>query len=1576
MAQYIQKLAAGDNIETPQQTNNETTTQQETPKIRTIKRGNYDIDLDHYIADLEFNFERWLKSRKLSDQQKTEVRNAYRNLINGYNTGDITPGLGNVSIDTKYGYTNAEEGKFDAYGIAQGFFNEILQKQRIYDPEATKKKETSGLSDFKAGSGKGFTSDFNNWYFGDPEFSDLKSFHVYDNDVIDGKRSIKKRISKFLEYLNDAELRIKNKKLQFKNYTSDDDINKLLGYIQSAREALSDESVDEQDRLSLIRLGFDPDLYFKTSIDYDDSTDSESEEEDPLTTAYKEYQNNQRTDYTNFFNYYNSINQSVLKDSYFTLNNYTSYQNTDWYKLYFEVMTKNVKWKEAWNRQKNDIRNWVKNEGENLINLLTRKSTKFKNELNNIKVGNYSLFNIKNPVETTLRAIEIAAEQNADQNTLSNGSIVVQHNNQKQYVIAYNPYDGKVHKISYKTLLKTDRQYLNALLAQDYGIDIDELTSALAQYNKNGGILKHQLGGDLPGYNKNQFEAEWNNYIEQQRQDELIESGLSEEEYNELKQKEAHGQEEIFSKDYEWTNADKARATAMIADITSLIASFVPGYGTAASGASGLIGTIGTAAADFMDGDSLWDIGKNFAINIGLDVAGMIPFLGTSGKSGKLLKTAIKVAPKLLAASTFLDEGVQQSVKKLMSHPDKITVQDWQNISYALKAATGLGSNAVTGMKRSAMRSAMGKPETVKSVTVKVKGKEKTLTVGKDLTENQYNKILEVRNKGPKAINEVLKSFGKKFKDTKIVTRNNIPVIGNKMVGKGAISETNQQYDFSKLENGIFGNPNDVWSDAGIYRMHLYGPEGSTSFNFWNPYEYANRRKMSARDAVRTARQQRSTERPTTTERPVTTNPSVSNPVVNTDGRSPVIIGNDAVTVAPISNTSKGEPIINIPTWEQILKPKPDIKPVQSARLMLPHYNQNNRLSMVVPGNRRVSQTRIPVSRQLPRVITTPYTRSQRVIVPPYTKPTRSTINLGMYGPSKVVPQSDGSTLVIQSLFKKGGILNRINNITKNAKGGRIQKFAIGGSNNLTVDWTEDIYGNELFKQFLGSLTEKDINDFNNLQKSYAENLKSTQYDNSKPLNWKYGNGAVKNRRKVFNEFHKGFINDIFQQLIDKGWNTKGSSNDNSGVKWMDDFFGKQEFLRHFGDGTMSKDVLNNINAILKDKELEYYLDTNSNMYLLRSLKNQNPSSQPDLENPNSDNPEDPNAPKKEDIRWYFDDSETGKRTWYYSNNPYDQTIYTELKDQSKKEDNPDENGITWTNIPLTLKPKTKIKPEESQEDIPAPNNWYKWLNEGLSTSLGGIDLASILGQINRNEKTLKEGYRPIYHNPLYEFSPIHGDWYTRMTKEQEAADYVRQAKNMVTSDQMWNAATMLDFHKAARKLQGEGLASDNQAWQDSTDKSVQAANNTAKYGITNANENQDRTYTYNQMAAQIEADASAKRQKAFSNAILEARTRINQNIEDYQQFYLNNITRQAQYIYQQRVRDARAIWDDFKKQNEGQSQAWLQSTQEYQNYLQAIADAEMEMQSSINKYTAKLTGWPAYKFQLPFIPTYTPYLY
>lgn len=154
------------------------------------------------------------------------------------------------------------------------------------------------------------------------------------------------------------------------------------------------------------------------------------------------------------------------------------------------------------------------------------------------------------------------------------------------------------------------------------------------------------------------------------------------------------GERKPMSESQDWEYEDYARLASAGADVGSIIASFVPGYGTAASAALGVGSTIGNFTADLAD-DSV-GVGSAFlnaGLGLGMDLVGLVPGLGAAGKGSKIAKNLLKLAPKLItiwSAKESFAPAMQAFTKLKDKGAKEMTVDDWKALANGLTATAGL----------------------------------------------------------------------------------------------------------------------------------------------------------------------------------------------------------------------------------------------------------------------------------------------------------------------------------------------------------------------------------------------------------------------------------------------------------------------------------------------------------------------------------------------------------------------------------------------------------------------------------------------------------------------------------------------------------------------------------------------------------------------------------------------------------------------------------------------------------------------------------------------------------------------
>ena len=147
------------------------------------------------------------------------------------------------------------------------------------------------------------------------------------------------------------------------------------------------------------------------------------------------------------------------------------------------------------------------------------------------------------------------------------------------------------------------------------------------------------------------------------------------------------------------STSDKANIYALAADLGSMGASYVPGYGTVASLLLGL-GSSGIGLWSDLNNSqvSASTAGKNFLMNVGMDAVGAIPFGGTGSNIAKIGKSIMRATPVLMTAFDLVGNSDKYGVtmKKLTSgNIDELDSKDLANIRQVLTEVIGLGQAGV-----------------------------------------------------------------------------------------------------------------------------------------------------------------------------------------------------------------------------------------------------------------------------------------------------------------------------------------------------------------------------------------------------------------------------------------------------------------------------------------------------------------------------------------------------------------------------------------------------------------------------------------------------------------------------------------------------------------------------------------------------------------------------------------------------------------------------------------------------------------------------------------------------------------
>ena len=343
--------------------------------------------------------------------------------------------------------------------------------------------------------------------------------------------------------------------------------------------------------------------------------------------------------------------------------------------------------------------------------------------------------------------------------------------------------------------------------------------------NKEGGIIKLQYGGfveDDSAYNA--YREQFAKKKEEKKQQIQAKAKATD---RTPEQVEA-GERKPMADGQDWEYEDYARLVSAGADVGSMIASFVPGYGTAASAALGVGSTIGNFTADLADESvGVGSAFLNAGAGLGMDLIGLIPGLGAAGKGSKIVKNLLKVTPKLTtiwSASTSFAPAMQAFNKLKDKGAKEMTVDDWKALANGLTAAAGATRWGAAAAKNKINTHKYG--TTTRTVTTK-SGKQV------QMSEEEFQRIkrasgIEGQNEALQAVEgakgEQLPTTFKKWYDVRRAYQGTPDVDKNTVINTDAMRRT--------APDGTILEPTK-WSNEGIWRSAVNNSFGKNWEGDW-----------------------------------------------------------------------------------------------------------------------------------------------------------------------------------------------------------------------------------------------------------------------------------------------------------------------------------------------------------------------------------------------------------------------------------------------------------------------------------------------------------------------------------------------------------------------------------------------------------------------------------------------------------------------------------------------------------------------------------------------------------------------
>lgn len=328
---------------------------------------------------------------------------------------------------------------------------------------------------------------------------------------------------------------------------------------------------------------------------------------------------------------------------------------------------------------------------------------------------------------------------------------------------------------------------------------------------ENGGVVKFQSGGDTKEAAYLKYRQQFAKKKEEKKQQIQAKAKATD---RTPEQVEA-GERKPMADGQDWEYEDYARLVSAGADVGSMIASFVPGYGTAASAALGVGSTIGNFTADLADESvGVGSAFLNAGAGLGMDLVGLIPGLGAAGKGSKIVKNLLKVAPKLItiwSASTSFAPAMQAFNKLKDKGAKEMTVDDWKALANGLTAAAGVTRWGAAAAKNKINTHKYG--TTTRTVTTK-SGKQV------QMSEEEFQRIkrasgIEGQNEALQAVEgakgEQLPTTFKKWYDVRRAYQGTPDVDKNTVINTDAMRRTAP--DGTILEPTKFSNQG-IWRGA------------------------------------------------------------------------------------------------------------------------------------------------------------------------------------------------------------------------------------------------------------------------------------------------------------------------------------------------------------------------------------------------------------------------------------------------------------------------------------------------------------------------------------------------------------------------------------------------------------------------------------------------------------------------------------------------------------------------------------------------------------------------------------------
>lgn len=671
------------------------------------KFGDDELDLNDYIRNLNHNYQSYVNSQNWNEGQRQEFRSAYDNFLKGLqdqlanNTNRFSTDFSGSIIDSTGQLSNTDNDDIDPVG-SEYYYNDKGDRITTDDLNTLRKRQQKKYSTFSANrqvatffnkvgtalrdarknkpATQNQSNTFNlskhgflaNWTTANNPAGGKFDISPYlEKDALDettGLRGttnraayLKEQIENYLNNVGDYDF----------SGTPFKDRETYISKLRAAADNLGN-GYNSEDVIALNQAGISNeflDQFFSTGGTDKPKTEAEQAAEDIIKMQqaeqdatlvkqrdqmqYEQERNKYFSDYLNQNPFQSSIQGTVLAPSY------------NW-----EAM--NVAAADKFKADKTNLAS-MQHAIKSYINLPQLASLiRGKSKLN-LKGQDITQAHIANNLDWAYKSNLFTDRVGDSDYYIVPGS----EDYQNWSYIAYNPNTRQYQEQS--MLLNEELKKRMAYAEYDR---TKNKTKQETPKQENGGVLMFQDGGLAKWVEENKKKAQEAQQKEQNIQTKVKETGKTREQ---IEAGERKPSEEGFS------TIDKVRLGTAIADATAAAAAFIPGYGTAASGILGVGSTLTNIGADIAD-DSMsgWDVAGNALYGLGMDVVGLIPGLGTTGKAAKIvrvLKPVSKLAMKTLQAYGMIHSA--NAFNKLMSNPSDMSADDWRNLVTGLQAISG-----------------------------------------------------------------------------------------------------------------------------------------------------------------------------------------------------------------------------------------------------------------------------------------------------------------------------------------------------------------------------------------------------------------------------------------------------------------------------------------------------------------------------------------------------------------------------------------------------------------------------------------------------------------------------------------------------------------------------------------------------------------------------------------------------------------------------------------------------------------------------------------------------------------------